>query len=93
MPDSFWTMVGIVAPVLIMQVFQYLTTVRNAKKSEAGREEIKAKVAEVQSHVETIQISKAETQQMIAGAERQNIKAGIEIGKSQSSGPAPLDSN
>jgi cell division protein FtsB len=90
MPDSFWVMVGIVAPVLIMQVFQYLTMRANAKKSETDRTLIKQQIADVHDHVETIKTTKEETERMIAGAERQNIKAGIEIGKAQSSGPAPL---
>ena len=90
MSDQFWIMIGVVAPVFIVQIFQYLTTQANAKKSEADREVIKSQIADVHKHVETIQMTKDDTERMIAGAERQNIKAGIEIGKAQASGPAPL---
>jgi hypothetical protein len=79
-----------VAPVFIVQVFQYLTMLKNAKKSEAGREAIKAQVSEVKNDLATIQTTKDDVRLLIAGAERENIKAGIEIGKAQSSGPAPL---
>jgi uncharacterized protein YpmB len=90
MSDQFYIMLGVVLPVLIVQGFQFLQQSRNAKKSEAARDEIKAQVAEVKDHLSTIATTKAEVQQQIAGAERQNVAKGIEIGKQQATGPAPL---
>ena len=54
MTDSFWAMIGVVLPVLIVQIFQYLAIQRNAKKSEASRVDIKAQVCEVAAHINTI---------------------------------------
>jgi ABC-type transport system involved in cytochrome bd biosynthesis fused ATPase/permease subunit len=90
MSDQFWMMLGVVLPVLIVQVFQYLATRKNARESAAGREEIKAKVTEVAAGLDTIKTDKTAVDLMIAGAERKNIAAGIEIGKQQASGPMPL---
>lgn len=90
MGDGFWTMLGVVLPVLIVQGFQYVATVKNAKKSEASREDIKAQICEVRDHVSTIATTKAETATLIAGAERQNVSKGIEIGKQQATRPGPL---
>lgn len=91
MSDGFWTMVGVVAPVLIVQIFQYLAIRRNAKKSEAGREEIRTQVCEVAANLDNIKTDKKTVELMIAGAERQHIAAGIEIGKKQATGPSPLE--
>jgi len=88
--DGFWTMVGVVLPVLIVQVFQYLAVKKNAAKSEADRQEIKAQVCEVKDRIETVSMTKQDIDRQIAGAERQNIVAGIEIGKQQASGSMPL---
>jgi len=90
MSDGFWTMVGVVLPVLIVQMFQYLSARKIAAKSEADRREIKAQVSEVRDHLSTVSMSKQETVQLIAGAERQNVVKGIEIGKQQASAPMPL---
>ena len=97
LPDSFWAMVAVVAPVFIVQVFQFLATLRNAKKSEVSREEIKAQVCSVAAKVEentqlthqnTLTLEAAKL--MATGAERQGVVTGIEIGKKQATGPAPL---
>lgn len=90
MSEGFWTMIGVVLPVLIVQAFQFLQSERNNKKSTADREEIKAQVCEVRDRVETIRTTKDEVQTMIAGAERRNVTRGIEIGKQQATGPAEL---
>lgn len=90
MSDQFWIMLGVVLPVLIVQVFQYLATRNAAKKSAQGREEIKAQVSAVAAGLDTIKTDKASVELMIAGAERKNIAAGIEIGKQQATGPTPL---
>lgn len=91
MPDSFWMMVGIVAPVLIVQVFQFLQSARNNKKSSADRDEIKAQVCEVRDRVETIRTTKSEIEQQIAGAERGNVVRGMEIQRQRDTAPAPLE--
>jgi len=98
MSEGFWTMVGVVLPVLIVQIFQYLATRKNAKQSETARNEIKAQVCEVAAKVdENTQLTHQNTMSMetarlmAAGAERNGVVVGIEIGKKQATGPAPLE--
>ncbi len=86
MSDQFYMMLGVVLPVLIVQGFQYLATRKNARKSEADRDEIKSEVGKVRDHLNTVSMSREETSLLIAGAERQNVAKGIEIGKQQATG-------
>ena len=88
--DGFWTMVGVVLPVLIVQIFQYLATRKNAKASEKGREDIKAQVCEVRDQIDTIKLTKDEIDTIMKGRERQLVSMGIEEGKRQATSPMPL---
>lgn len=61
MSDSFWVMVGVVAPVLIVQVFQYLATRKNEAKAverqevaQIERKEMKDKVGDLSVKVDDL---------------------------------------
>lgn len=62
----------------------------DAKQAKKAREEIKAQLAENTRMTETGVFTKEHAELMIAGAERANVSKGIEIGKQQATGPAPL---
>jgi len=94
MSDAFWTMVGVVLPVFILQVFQFLAAQRNSRDSKAGREEIKAQVCEVKDHLATVSMQAVRSQEEIVMAhkagEREGFVGGIEVGKRQATAPAEL---
>lgn len=94
MSDAFYTMLGIVLPIVIVQGVQVWQTSRNAKKSEAGREEIKAQVSEVKDHLETVKMqavrSKEELDMARTAGVREGYVGGIEEGRKQSTGPGAL---
>ena len=94
MSDAFYSMLGIVLPILIVQLVQVWQNSQNAKKSEAGRDEIKASVAEVKDHIETIKMkavrSKEEVSMARAAGQREGYVGGISEGKRQATGPGAL---
>lgn len=90
-------MVGVVLPVLIVQVFQYMTVRKNNRQAATDRQDIKAQVCEVAAKVEentqlthqnTLSMQAAEL--MILGAERKGTVQGMEIERRRNTGPAPL---
>lgn len=91
MSDGFWTMLGVVLPVLIVQIFQYISARRTAAKSEADRLEIKQNVAQVRDRIETVTLSKEDMELLMKGRERELVTKGIEEGRRQATAPAPLD--
>ena len=91
MTDGFWTMIGVVAPVLIIQVFQFLSSWMANKKANVSREELKSSVAEVKDQIDTVKMHAEQVNLLVKGAERKGFEGGIEVGKQQSTGPTPLD--
>lgn len=98
MSDQFWMMLGVVLPVLIVQVFQYIAAKRNAEKAAIGREEIKAQVCEVKDAalatkqelsakvdaVTDVAVrSRHEITQAFQAGERAGYVGGIEVGIQQ----------
>lgn len=94
MSDQFWLMLSAVGvatlPVLIVQVFQWLTAKRNAKLSAAERAAIRAEVRSMKDHLTTQELKKKDIDRLVAGAERQGYVGGIEVGKRQATGPGGL---
>lgn len=92
MTDAFYTMLGIVLPIVIVQGVQVWQTSRNAKAAKVGREEIKAQVCEVKDQIDTVRLTKDEMHMIMQGRERQIMVEGIAIGKRQSDfGPLRTD--
>ena len=52
MTEGFWAMLAIVVPVVVVQVFNYLTVRHHAKKIEHSHAEIKTEVAKVSATVD-----------------------------------------
>ena len=94
MPDSFWMMVSVVAPVVVLQISAQVTNYLNNKKANATRDELKTSLSEVKDHLETVKMQAVRSQEAVENArkagERAGFVGGIEEGKKQSTGPTPL---
>ena len=90
MPDAFWMMVSVVAPVVVLQISAQVTNYLNNKKANASREEIKSTVAGMKDQIDTVKMHKDQVDLLVKGAERKGFEGGIEVGKQQNTGPAPL---
>lgn len=92
MSDGFWASLhlDILWPILVPQLLLMLKQWWDARVAKKAREEIKCKVDENTAMTETSILKKEHVDLMIAGAERQNISKGIEIGKKQATVPGDL---
>lgn len=86
MSAEFWSMVAVVAPVFIVQVFQYLTMLRNAKKAEQDREALAHELRTNTSITRANKITKDDMEAHGAGRER----LGFIEGQRRATGSMPL---
>lgn len=104
MSDAFWNnLTGILSQVVLILgsvsgLLTLLYQIWSKRDAKAGREELRATVQQIGANVEskvdavavTAERSKHEITQAFMAGERAGFVGGIEEGKKQSTGPAPL---